>query len=219
MKAIPFLMAIGCLMLACSSTIHVRGDYSAVTAAEKTALSEKSLEVETFGDLRNAESPFFKQGRENDGKCRNSEEHYEKGKLMAEINATMIEYFQKRQTFKETIVQGGLYRLSGKIKDFSSEQETSTGAAVGAQFGLIGALATANSKSKGAIRIEFSDLLVTNTKTGKKAKVDNVVFEYAGELPIDAYCWSAYRNANENLIKALEILEKNLVIAIQKGKI
>lgn len=219
MKKILIALGIAVVLNACSSTLHVRGDYSAVTAAEKTGLSDQSLEIETFGDMRNAESPFFKQGRENDGKCRNSEEHYEKGKLAAEINAAMIEYFQKRQTFREITIQGGVYRLSGKIKEFASEQETSTGAAVGAQFGLIGALATANSKSKGSIRIEFSDLLVTNTKTGKKGKVENVFFEYAGELPIDAYCWSAYRNANENLVKAFEILEKNLLAAIQKGKL
>ena len=88
------------------------------------------------------------------------------------------------------------YYLTGTLNSFYAEQEFSAGAAVGASFGLLGAIATAGIKTPGKIIIDISDLKLYK-KDGTLVKdFGNFYKEYEGDFKADASCWCAYWNAN-----------------------
>jgi hypothetical protein len=89
--------------------------------------------------------------------------------------------------------------LTGKINSLYGEQGFSTAAAVGAQFGLLGALATAGAKTKGKILIDISDIKLFK-KDGTLVKdLGSFYKEYNEDFSADAYCWCMYANINEKL--------------------
>ena len=91
------------------------------------------------------------------------------------------------------------YYLEAKIKYLYGIQKFSTAAMVGAQFGLIGALATASAKTNGTIIIELTDIKLFDKQNNLIASIDAFRKEYEGEFPADANCFCIYQNVNQQL--------------------
>lgn len=136
-----------------------------------------------------------------DGKqiCINSEKHYKKDTVANEVTKMMVEHFNKARLFDMAFYKhnnNSDYYLTGTLNSFYGEQEFSTGAAVGAGFGLIGALATAGIKTPGKIVIDVSDVKLYK-KDGTLVKdFGNFYKEYKDDFKADASCWCAYWNIN-----------------------
>lgn len=136
--------------------------------------------------------------------CVNSEKHYKKDSVSAQLTQMMVSHFNKARLFNYCILSNEPacdYYLTGTLNTFYGEQEFSTAAAVGAQFGLIGALATAAVKTNGRIIFDISDIKLYK-KDGTLVKdMGGFYKEYNEELPADAYCWCIYNNINQKLME------------------
>jgi hypothetical protein len=134
--------------------------------------------------------------------CLNSERHYRRDTVANQISRMMVEHFNKARLFRMTFYdrsEHSNYYMTGVLNSFYAEQEFSTAKAVGAQFGLIGALATAGVKTPGKVIIDMSDLKLYR-KDGTLIKdFGNFFKEYNDEFPADAACWCAFWTANEAL--------------------
>jgi len=132
----------------------------------------------------------------------NSEKNYKKDSVATQITRIMVEHFNKAKLFESTFYgqnNNSDYYLTGTLNSFYGEQKYSSAAAVGAQFGLIGALATAKAKSPGKIIIDISDLKLFK-KDGTLIKdLGNFYKEYKDEFRVDAYGWCIFWNVNEKL--------------------
>jgi hypothetical protein len=134
--------------------------------------------------------------------CINSEKHYAKDTVVTQITRLMVEHFNQARLFEKAYYnknnESGYY-LTGTLNSFYGEQKFSTGAAVGAQFGLIGALATSGIKTPGKITIDISDIKLFK-KDGTLVKDFGSFYkEYDDEFKADAACWCIYWNMNEML--------------------
>lgn len=131
--------------------------------------------------------------------CINSERHYKKDTVVNQLAKIMVDHFNKAHLFNMSFYKdspSSNYYLTGTLNSFYAEQEFSKGAAVGASFGLVGALATAGIKTPGKIIIDISDLKLFK-KDGTLVKdFGNYYKEYKEEFQADAYCWCVYWNAN-----------------------
>ena len=134
--------------------------------------------------------------------CINSEKHYAKDPVVSQITKIMVDHFNKARLFEMSFYDkspDSNYYLTGTLNSFYSEQEFSTGAAVGASFGLIGALATAGIKTPGEVILDISDLKLYK-KDGTLIKdFGNFYKEYKNDFKADAACWCVYWNANDML--------------------
>jgi len=132
----------------------------------------------------------------------NSEKSYKKDSVATQITRIMVEHFNKAKLFESTFYgqnNNSDYYLTGTLNSFYGEQKYSSAAAVGAQFGLIGALATANTKSPGKIIIDISDIKLFK-KDGTLIKdLGNFYKEYKDNFSVDAYGWCIFWNVNEKL--------------------
>lgn len=134
--------------------------------------------------------------------CINSEKHYQKDTVVNQLSKIMVDHFNKVRLFKMSFYNQSQYSnfyLTGILNSFYAEQEFSTGAAVGASFGLIGALATAGIKTPGKIIIDISDLKLYKKDGTLVKNFGNFYKEYKNDFKADAHCWCAYWNANEML--------------------
>jgi hypothetical protein len=114
----------------------------------------------------------------------------------------MVDHFNKVGLFEAAYYgqsNNSNYYLTGNLNSFYGEQLFSTGAAVGAQFGLIGALATAGIKTPGRIVIEISDLKLFKNDGSLVKDFGNFYKEYDDEYKADAACWCIYANVNAML--------------------
>jgi hypothetical protein len=136
--------------------------------------------------------------------CINSEKNYKKDSVAAQLTQMMVNHFNHARLFNYCTCNnesGCDYYLTGTLNTFYGEQEFSTAAAVGAQFGLIGALATAAVKTPGKIIFDISDIKLFK-KDGTLVKdMGGFYKEYKEELPADAYCWCIFNNINQKLIE------------------
>jgi hypothetical protein len=134
--------------------------------------------------------------------CVNSEKHYKKDTVENMITKMMVKHFNQARLFKMAYYDDNRYNdhyLTGKLNQFYGKQEFSTAAAVGAQFGLLGALATSGVKTPGKMIIEIADLKLYK-KDGTLVKDFGTFYkEYEGEYKADAACWCIYWNMNEKL--------------------
>ncbi len=131
--------------------------------------------------------------------CINSEKHYRKDTVVNQLSKILVDHFNKARLFKMSYYnksQHSDYYLTGTLNSFYAEQEFSTGAAVGASFGVLGALATTGIKTPGTIIIDISDLKLYK-KNGVLVKdFGNFYKEYNDDFKADAYCWCAFWNAS-----------------------
>lgn len=114
----------------------------------------------------------------------------------------MVDHFNKGRLFKMCFYdhsQYSDYYLTGVLNSLYGEQEFSSAAAVGAQFGLLGALATSGARTPGRIVIDISDIKLYN-KVGSLVKDFGSFYkEYNEEFKADATCWCIYWNINDAL--------------------
>lgn len=198
------LFFIGCTI---SQKITYRTDDLSVSETSNTIPA--TVEVRILEDNRaNIEenAVLFENPRQikhnGEQTCINSEKHYQKEAVVNQITKIMVEHFNNARLFKMSYYDqnpGSNYFLTGTLNSFYSDQKYSTGAAVGASFGLIGALATSGIKTPGNIIIDISDLKLYK-KDGTLVKdFGNFYKEYNNDFKADANCWCAYWNANEML--------------------
>jgi hypothetical protein len=134
--------------------------------------------------------------------CINAEKHYNKEPVVNQITQLLFKHINKARLFTNANINDTIssdYYLTGTLNSFYGEQDYSVGAAVGAQFGLIGALATANLKTPGKIMIEISDLKLFRKDGTLVMEFGDFSKEYKDNFPADAYCWCIYETINVKL--------------------
>jgi len=187
-----------------------------------------SLSIQTFQDIRQEQPDNQVQldakdvvaKVEQDKSCINAEKLYKipVGQQLAEM---LSKYLNKKTYFTNVLVNQNEqtdYYVTAKVKYFTGHQKYSTKAAVGAQFGLIGALATMNLKTEGKIDIELSDICLFDKAGNLVAKIGDLKKEYDGDFPVDANCYCIYRNINQSLAEFNEELGAILFQEIKKLK-
>ena len=114
----------------------------------------------------------------------------------------MVEHFNKANLFSKAFYdrnEESNYYLTGTLNRFYCEQEFSTAAAVGASFGLIGAIATAGIKTPGKIIIDISDLKLYRKDGTLIRDFGDFRKMYKNEFKADANCFCVYWNINTKL--------------------
>ncbi len=167
------------------------------------------LDVEIFEDVRKSnseDSVLFTRPKATkilkEKVCINSEQHYKKKPVNYQVSQIISDYFRQQEIYKAVTFDKkdtSDYYLTAKLKRFYGNQSFSTAAAVGAQFGLIGALATANTKTKGKIEIELSDIRLFDKKDKLIKELGNFKRTYEEDYHVDGYCWCIYFNVNDKL--------------------
>ena len=222
---------LGGLLLGISScTLNQKITYSTKEIKAKTSqiTSNLVISIDLLEDYRrqNIENEIFFQNPRQfrlDGKmiCINSEEHYtgNKNPVNQQITSALINHLNAEKQYKSIKFakrDSVDYYVTGKISNFYGKQGFSTAALVGAQFGLIGALATAGETTEGIIKIVFSDLKIID-KSGKVVKeIGTFEKKFEGSLHADAYCWCAYFNMNDKLKEFNGELSETLQISFKE---
>ena len=207
MKKILFLAPL--FLMACTVSQKIAYKTDDVTASESANTIPIKVDVRVLEDNRmNIEdnSVLFDNPREIklNGKrtCINSEKHYAKDTVVTQVTRLMVDHFNQARLFEEAFYNqdnSSDYYLTGTLNSFYGDQKYSTGAAIGAGFGLIGALATSGAKTPGKIIIELADLKLFK-KDGTFVKDFGTFYkEYEDEFKADAACWCIYWNINEKL--------------------
>lgn len=172
-------------------------------------LSKIILDIEEFSDKRkdNANNDIFytkpKQCKLNGRQvCINSEQHYKKHPVTKQFSGMLVEHLKTRNSFKTVVLNKkdtADYYIVGNLTSFYGKQDFSTAAAVGAQFGLIGAVATAGATTEGKIIFEITDLKIYDKNNQIVKDIGTFKKEYEGDFSADAYCWCIFDNVNLKL--------------------
>ena len=114
----------------------------------------------------------------------------------------LVEHLNKRNSFQAVLINKkdtANYYITANLTKFYGKQKFSSSAAVGSQFGLIGALASAGAKTNGKIIFEITDIKIYNINNQVIKDIGTFKREYEGEFPADAYCFCIYDNVNAKL--------------------
>lgn len=179
------------------------------------------LSVFEFEDVRreNRENtPHFTNSRNCfiDGKnmCINAEKHYHKLPPTRQFSVMLTKRFETDFSFHRVEYNrhdSAHYYIGGSLVQLNGRQEFSSAAAVGAQFGLIGALATSGATTSGRIVIEIDGLKVYDADYNVVKDFGNMHREYVDEFHADAYCWAIYHNVN-NVLKEFHFELTEMVV-------
>ncbi|MCC8145021.1 MAG: hypothetical protein LIO93_00985 [Bacteroidales bacterium] len=212
-----------CIFVSCSPSQKIT--YNLDKVQPNTESVGIIVSVQPFGDLRSESE--INQNQLNAKRmvetinekstCINADKLYKVpvGTQMADI---FSQYLNKRMYFGEVVLNQknqADYYITANIKHFIGQQEFSSAAAVGSHFGLIGALVTANVKTKGEIIIELTDIAIYDKEDNCIAQVGDFKKEFSGEFPADASCSCIYRNINNCLAEFNEELGKVLFHAVK----
>jgi hypothetical protein len=220
-------MLLGCalvMLTGCALNHKIRYNLNDINPSGNASLKSVSLSVEPFSDERknNAEDEIlFTSGRLTSfqGKAVyvNSEKHYKNPSVSRQIAVAVANHMNKRAAFNSVMVSSRAaadFYLAGNLKEFYGMQGYSNGAAIGAQFGLIGALATLGIKTDATIRICFSDLKIY-AKNGTLVRNLGEASDFCNELlPVDSSGWCIYRNVNTKLKNVVERLAEEVEKAV-----
>jgi hypothetical protein len=204
MKKLLFLLPV--ILIGCVPSQKIAYKLKDITPPQNAKTIPISVEVHIFDDNRahiEENKVLFENPRQINLKgintCINAEKHYIKDTVVNEFSKLLVAHFNKSNLFDTTyynIHPDSEYYITGVLNRYYSQQQFSTAAAVGAQFGLIGALATANTKSPGEIIIDVSDLKLYKKDGTLIKELGEYNQVYKNEFKADAYCWCAYWNAN-----------------------
>ena len=213
-------------MMSCSPTMKIAYRTDNLNVLETDKINNISLSIQFFEDIRSQSDDNFLHltsgawiERVNDERsCINSEVLYKKTPVGQQMSTIFAEHLSKK--LPQLIVyinqkEYADYYLEAKVKYFRGIQKFSTGAAVGAQFGLIGALATAGAKTQGTIIIELADIKIFDKQNNLIATIGDFRKEYEGEFPADANCYCIYQNMNQKLSEFNDDLINLLSFEIQ----
>ncbi len=191
--------------------------------------SKVSLSVQQFEDIRSQSEISLAQRQAKDvvqkingqNNCINADKYYKVpvGLQMADIFA---KHLNQKTYFADVFVdqkEKTDYYITAKIKHFYGIQKFSTKAAVGAGFGLIGAIATAGLKTEGNIIIELSDVSLYDKENNLIASLGGFKKEYSGEFPVDANCYCIYQNINQRLMDFNEELAQALFQEVKNSQV
>ncbi len=228
MRNLLFCFCIVTLMTSCKPTQTIVYNIDRLKTLEVGNNVNLSFSVQTFEDIRSEselnETHFASNqwNTEINGQqsCINSEVLYKKP-VAEQMTAIFAQHLNKKMPQISVFVnqkENADYYLEAKVKHFYGIQKFSTAAAVGAQFGLIGALATASAKTQGTIIIELTDIKVFDKQNNLIASVGDFRKEYEGEFPADANCLCIYRNINQKLSEFNDELIGLLSLEIQNRK-
>ena len=184
-----------------------------------------SLSVQTFEDIRSQSenngihltAKHWKTIINGEQSCFNSEVLY---KTPVSEQMTLIFAQHLAQKMPQIRVlnnqkENADYYIEAKVKQFYGIQKFSNAAAVGAQFGLIGALATAGATTQGTIIIELTEIKLFDKQNNLITSVGDFRKEYEGEFPADANCFCIYQNINQKLSEFNDELISLLSLEIQ----
>jgi hypothetical protein len=184
-----------------------------------------SVSIQPFEDIR-AESEMntilFESNKWNarvngEQSCINSEVLY-RVPATEQMTTTFAHHLSTKVPQIEVFInqkESADFYLTAKVKHFYGIQKFSTAAAVGAQFGLIGALATAKAKTQGTIIIELTDIKILDRQNNLIAAVGDFRKEYEGEFPVNADCLCIYWNMNQKLSEFNGELIRLLALEVQ----
>ncbi|MCP4675995.1 MAG: hypothetical protein GY854_10915 [Deltaproteobacteria bacterium] len=221
-----YLLLFACLLLpSCVIKHKIKYSFKESSPAGNDILFINAvLSVQNFQDVRQTKAKntvLFNRGRETrlDGKivCINSERSYEQGTVAHQIMTSVAQHLRHKRIFKSVVVGNrgrADYYLSGKLSYFYGKQDLSIGAAVGASFGLVGALATAGVKTQGEILISIEEAVVTDGSGRIVATLGTITESYIGEMPADGACHQIFHNVNNHLNEFGDKLAWHLTDAI-----
>ncbi|MDR0437395.1 MAG: hypothetical protein LBH22_03735 [Bacteroidales bacterium] len=228
MKNVAFFFGIGILMLAsCKPAQRITYNTNKLNTIE-IRNDNRSLSVQTFEDIRSQSeqnathfaSQKWQVRINGEQTCINSEVLY-KTPVAEQMTFIFAEHLSKQvPQLKVSINQKehSDYYLEAKIRHFYGRQKFSTAAAVGAGFGLIGALATAGAKTEGTVIIELADIKLFNRQGDLIAMIGDFRKEYEGEFPADAHCYCIYANVNQKLAEFNEDLIRLILLELQNKR-
>ena len=168
-----------------------------------------SLSIQSFEDIRSQSennavhlvARIWKVNHTGEQSCINSDVLY-KTPVSEQMAVIFAQHLAKKMPQIRVLTnqkENADYYLEAKLKQFYGIQKFSNAAAVGAQFGLIGALATAGAKTHGTIIIELSEIKLFDKQNNLIASVGDFRKEYEGDFPADANCFCIYQNVNQKL--------------------
>ena len=202
-----FFLCIPILFMSCSVNQKIVYKTDNIPALSNTI--PITVSIKELSDDRKSNSEnllLFENGRQtrHDKKnvCINSESHYKKETVTLQISRQIAEHFDKIKLFQRTAFADNSqtdYYITGSLSYFYGVQGFSTAAAVGSQFGLIGALATSGVKTPAEIIIEIKDIALYDNNGNLVQEFGTYRKEYSEELHADAYCWCIYGNINQKL--------------------
>jgi hypothetical protein len=214
------MTAFGLLALGCTPHFPVAYSVDDVPARVDPGLAAVHLRIAPFRDERAslaANQQLFSSDRDAsvDGKssCINAEKNYEEHAVPDQLADAIAQHLRKLGAYGRVTVgpgQPGTYTLTGSVRRFYGVQETSSAAEVGAAFGLVGALATSGAKTPGRVEIHFANLELYGPDGQAVARLQDVYYQQARELPADAYCNAIFQNVNEGLKYAVAQLAAQL---------
>lgn len=226
MKIKTIVIGLATLLASCTANKAIIYRTKDIQGDQDQKLSKIIFDIEEFSDKRKdssdnailyANPKQFKLNRRQ--VCINSERHYKKSPATRQITTMLVEHLRKVNSFKAVVMNKkdtADYYISGNLTHFYGKQGFSASASVGAQFGLIGALATAGAKTKGNIIIEITDIKIYDKSNQVIKNIGTFRREYEGDFAADAYCWCIFNNVNEKLkeyftelIVAIETSVKN----------
>jgi hypothetical protein len=201
------LITLNFLLISCIINKPINYQTNDIEPAQESNTFPINVEIWAFDDNRrnfDDNQVLFnnnKQTRlEKDSYCINSERHYKHDLVNNQITKMLVHHLIQEKVFKLSVFGHCTecdYYLTGKINNFYGHQLYSTAAAVGAQFGLIGSMATSTLTSQGLLIIEFSDIKLHSKKDNRIIKdFGNFYKAYEKHLPVDASCWCIYDNMN-----------------------
>jgi phenylpyruvate tautomerase PptA (4-oxalocrotonate tautomerase family) len=224
MKNLVFCVCV-LTMVSCKPYQKIVYNTDKLKTLEVNRVNNISLSVQTFEDIRSQsdDNTFhltatqWKAKINGEQSCINSDVLY-KTPATEQITDIFAQHLAKKmpqiRVFTNQKEQADYY-LEAKVKHFYGIQKFSTSAAVGAQFGLIGALATASAKTNGTIIIELTDIKVFDRQNNLITSVGDLRKEYEGEFPADANCYCIYQNINQKLSEFNDELIGLLSLEIQ----
>jgi hypothetical protein len=195
-----------CIM-SCAPAQKITYTFAKVPVSQST--SNISVSIQIFNDLRSqiADNQVYLDAKESDAtienkrQCINAEKRY-KIPVKEQITDIFAQHLTHKNYFSKVLINqkdAADYYITANIVSFAGKQSYSYKAAIGAGFGLIGALATANAKAEGFILIELSDITIYDKNDNEIAKVGDFKKEYTGKFPATANCDCIYLNVNEKL--------------------
>lgn len=206
MKRTFFILIAEILLIGCNPTKRIA--YNTNDLSTSKTLIPKQVDVRILEDVRalNAENDILftdKMQTKLNGKlsCINSEKGYKKDSVNSQVTQMIVKHFNQLALFSRTTFNNlaSDYYLSGKLSSFYGEQLFSSASMVGAQFGLLGAIATSGIKTEGTIKIEIKNLKLFRKDGSLVKDLGDFSRVYEEKFPADAYCWCIYDNINLKL--------------------
>ncbi len=193
-----------------------------IPRAVNSPFADNTLGVETLEDVREPSKrpPWYEEQRitQREGKdwWFNDDREYKNKCVAPWITEMVVKHLNQSGLFhsvtlKEKAKSDTDYILQGEIKKFEGYKAKSIAAQIGAQLGLIGALATAGVTSQYEATTVFNNVKLIRRDSQETIWQGVIEGKIEGDDYADAYGWSAYAKANESLKEAVNQLIDKLV--------